>query len=1190
MLRGRFEVRPLVVATLLALTAGATSPAVSSAQSVTVIDVGAPGADGSSGQDGGAGGASVAEAVGALLRAEPDTQVRAEATGGAGGVAGAGADGGHGGHAMARSTVVDGPPNTSPSQSRPIDSVAVAVGGAGGDASGAGSRAGDGGRANGSASLDLPNALIPSHEARPAIELTGGAGGVGHAFADGGDGGDIDQVDGIAIVRDDLGLEASATARGGDGGASYGGQAGSGGDADIAVTLFHGSPADSRLDVIARGGDGGEARTGGVAGAAGNAVARAELESFDGSQGSVTSNAEAYGGSGAASAADGVSGVAGGSARAASTARVVIGPDSSTVVAYAVATGGTGGAGRGVGQRGGDGGEAQAIAESSSDANASRDLSLHTHETGGTGGAGFAGADGGTGASIAHTSDFSVPHGTNVQRTHVMVGGDGGASEGGLAGDGGAAQLNLEGVSDSTGGSTFDVSGGSGGQAMLGGTGGRGGDAAITGVLAAPGSFASNRVLIVSGGAGGGVEAGHGDGGAGGNAVIDVDYDIDGYLRLTDRLQGGDGGSVLAGATGNGGQGGNVTLTTVTTADREAGDLRITGGSGGDGRGAGNRGGDAGTISLDSQSQFTGTGSVQRTVHVAGGRGGAGFDGADAGRAADVALEDALRFDSASPLSVNQYVYGGDGGSASGSTPGVAARGGDARSVLNLEHAGAGRALSQRAGYGWACRQTGRTRHAVEVGYAAASGEASGSVSVYALGLGGLAGLDGTGGEGLLGPVSGVSTGGERVVVDGEARGGDGKLASTPGFGGHGGDATAVDAVDGRTSGALQLNQTAIGGNGGCRSIGAFGCREGGDGGDAISRLTRVKEVGSLGMSVTAVAGYGGREVPDTNFPYYINHVPGSADAYGSGANEDGSAVVSALARGGDSSSIWSSAPDDMGHARAEAHASSPVQAATASARATAGRHEHLGPLSRIVNTGGVATAASSATGPSGSAFSTGISGGDPFTHITATAKSTLPVLLGAPGSVATTHARIRVDGQGDAIAAEFEEQAGAYAYVSNGRRIGNEGVGVLGGRDDVGVAHGDLTLSSSIAFDTAGNYHMAALRDQVLRFHGLQSSGEDFASVTFVATTSGIRLVDQTFGSLAEAIAFFSRRYVIGDWLDAAGVASARAIAFQLDVVTDHRGQGFQVGFTLSSVPEPGTALLVVVGLVWLGVRARRQ
>ena len=139
---------------------------------------------------------------------------------------------------------------------------------------------------------------------------------------------------------------------------------------------------------------------------------------------------------------------------------------------------------------------------------------------------------------------------------------------------------------------------------------------------------------------------------------------------------------------------------------------------------------------------------------------------------------------------------------------------------------------------------------------------ATGPVAIFASAIGGAGGSSNSS-SGAIGAaprlqLSGTSTGGLDVTISGKLIGGDGGNAVA--HAGDGASVSAVNTVNGNTTGNLNLSQTVIGGNGGLlgSAIGAIGSP--GQGGTASSDLSKTASTGASQFVLDAVAegGVGG--------------------------------------------------------------------------------------------------------------------------------------------------------------------------------------------------------------------------------------------------------------------------------------------------------------------------------------------
>lgn len=272
-------------------------------------------------------------------------------------------------------------------------------------------------------------------------------------------------------------------------------------------------------------------------------------------------------------------------------------------------------------------------------------------------------------------------------------------------------------------------------------------------------------------------------------------------------------------------------------------------------------------------------GDATNTATATAGHGGSG------GRGGDALPADP---DTSPPLDGAAGGHGARGGDALATASSTVASG--EASATATARAGSG-ANGGSGGYGWPPPDDWIDREGIHGNggrggdaTAAAEATAPGAVTVTAIARGGQGGgadfeglVPGDGGNAVLGVVHGESTGGGEVRVDGRAYGGSGYLLGHPGQEyasqyGNGASVTVVDAVSGRTSGALHLQQEAHGGDGRVA-------------GDATSRLSEAGSFGSLGIWNIAKGGWG----------YHA----GSATAAATGVNHTGTAHVQVDAQGG---------------------------------------------------------------------------------------------------------------------------------------------------------------------------------------------------------------------------------------------------------------------------------------------------
>ena len=207
-----------------------------------------------------------------------------------------------------------------------------------------------------------------------------------------------------------------------------------------------------------------------------------------------------------------------------------------------------------------------------------------------------------------------------------------------------------------------------------------------------------------------------------------------------------------------------------------------TGGTGGLGQ--------DGAQAVASVRAVTDDGTAIASVRQQGGHGGGSSTVALGGNGADSQLADAVTGSTTGRLELDQYAYGGDGGSGQ-----QGGDGGAASSTLDVVHSGSDLEVDARAFAGDGGRSFGAGNDDGVDGsaYASARGESAGNVSVRA---------EASGDDATLGPVYGKSTTGGTVDVTAVLR-----SSGTQ-------DLVLDNAVDGDTTGVLALGQTAYGGDG----------------------------------------------------------------------------------------------------------------------------------------------------------------------------------------------------------------------------------------------------------------------------------------------------------------------------------------------------------------------------------------
>ena len=257
------------------------------------------------------------------------------------------------------------------------------------------------------------------------------------------------------------------------------------------------------------------------------------------------------------------------------------------------------------------------------------------------------------------------------------------------------------------------------------------------------------------------------------------------------------------------------------------------------------------------------------------------------------------------------------------------------------------------------------------------------------------------------------------------ARGGSGGYASS-GQAGNGHGVTLVNAVSGETSGDLHIRQQASGGGGGGEYLIDSTPAVGGQGGTAVSELTREAHSASLGLASEASGGFGGTVAPTIGS---IAGTGASGVARATAINSLGSASASVVSSGGIGGHVWEGKVPDVG--------------------ASGGRGG---------NAEGLATATSTADGQTASASSLvfGGTGGE-----AAGSADFLP--RGGQGGDALGHALATSHGADSTITVNGEAYGGQGGL---GLQIAGGGHGGDGFSRSQGIAFGDSTV---VVKDRAG-------------------------------------------------------------------------------------------------------------------------
>ena len=320
------------------------------------------------------------------------------------------------------------------------------------------------------------------------------------------------------------------------------------------------------------------------------------------------------------------------------------------------------------------------------------------------------------------------------------------------------------------------------------------------------------------------------------------------------------------------------TLTVFdTSASQVTGSVIAIGGAGGSAGVGSGANGAAANVSVYVASS-TG-GAVKAIAQQVGGNGGSGFNGANGGAGADSNLATSpgsqvvTATTTGGAVALEQTAIGGNGGLSIGGTAGAA---GNASSTLVYTDSYAS-SLS---------------------GVASAGGGNGGDVS----GQGLTAGNGGT----AVAAVSLTSTvAGAPVTAGAIQSGGDGGVGTNGANGGAGADSVLVTsptaanpAVSGSTTGALDLQQSALGGAAGGSDSGTAGVAGNGVSilvvqDNAASSLSGLSQAygGTGGSTMTGTASAAGNATAKTNLTSYVNGAPvnAAADAYAGAGGSTGS-------------------------------------------------------------------------------------------------------------------------------------------------------------------------------------------------------------------------------------------------------------------------------------------------------------
>ncbi|MEZ4354991.1 MAG: hypothetical protein R3F16_15220 [Myxococcota bacterium] len=740
---------------------------------------------------------------------------------------------------------------------RSVTTSARAAGGAGGDVDGTSLVAGAGGTADASA-YGIATDQTLFH--RVSVTAEGGSGGWGDGLENGGDGGDVFLQDAVA---GEGGVTLTLEQR------AVGGDAGGGGEGGDATSVLEADRAEGNLSLVvsAEGGDssagrGGDGRASAVATAGGDVRVDARVVAGE-DRGSLGTEAAAQPAATATLGPVRGTSTGGGSVEVLGRLEAARGGASLT--------------------RASDGGDA--LLTNAVDADTTGAIRLLQSAIAGQGGeisrapAGTPGTHGGDASSeLVYTKNAA----SLDARVEATAGISFGQDESGLlieaAHARSVADLRNEGGSVSI---DYDTTGAAGTTAFVGvDRAGAGGSA--TSVLRATTSGDGQSIAIGAdesstvGGRGGSdlpfsdvLFAGNGgEGRTEATGIAEGDSHVDVRAFATGGV-GGTGGRAFDGGT-NGNGGDAIAVARGSNAGASAVEVlaSATGGAGGGNQSSDRdmRGGDGGSGSAIAHGESTGGGDVTVTARVTGGRGTEGGVGGDA------VVVDGASGQTTGRLRLVQEAIGGSY---------VSGIGGGATSSIDIRDTNAARLEVESLAVSGSGTTTGGAR-------ASASAIGANDVEVTAR-VRASSGI--RGGAVSVGPVRGESTGGGDVVVRAEIGGDDFR----GGFVGalDGGDVTIEDAVDGRTTGRLELIQRALAGAARVDPVSGLP----GDAPNATNRLVRGVSAGTVDGFLESMGGTGYSDGFRSQSPATEG---GAATVEAALHNDAGDLVLNAVSRGGD--------------------------------------------------------------------------------------------------------------------------------------------------------------------------------------------------------------------------------------------------------------------------------------------------
>ena len=694
---------------------------------------------------------------------------------------------------------------------------------------------------------------------------------------------------------------------------------------------------------------------------------------------------------------------------------------------------------------------------------------------------------------------------------------------------------------------------------------------------------------------------------SGGDAAATAETQTSGGAVAFAKATGGVGGDGLADLTA--GPGGDA-LASAVAENTNAESVQVTaqayGGQGGPFEfsppGNDGPGGDGGSASRGSvHGASTGGGQVTVEATAAGGDGGRAGPGKTAGAGAPIALDDAVDGDTSGSLILRQYAIGGSSGD------GLDPSAGSAESHLTRAKSASSLELVTEATAGG---RTGQfydptTRHGgsgVGANASVAGSNEAGSLQVRAAALAGSGSRcfpescpSPTGGNATASASAETQGDGHAILIgkfpDGPPVNGFPTVYRYGAYGGNGGPSLFGSVDPGRGGDATSSSAgTALGNS----SVEVHDYAEGGAGGDFSFGPFLVTAVGAPGGSATS-----------------------SASAQGAGESQ---VAAHSAARGGPSSIYFGTSPA-LWERGGDAHADASAQGAgEVHAEATAtGGGSWFGPGNVILTArslGGEAHALASAQGPIGSASSLAVTSGDTVLRMGIGANASLLSQVSVEAHASSTQAfdPSPAAGGGDVIgravvtplAADIDQVFAAHAALADAFESAEVdqylGLGRIDMRSSQLADTGSILLSSSVDFDIAVS--TVALpgfpgpRSAWIGFFESGVAGDGFESLRIRLANNEDLILDVLLTD-PDAVALY---------LDEAAVDLGQILAsfpptlptvfptghltLDLDLMVRDVDDSFGVGFIIGStpIPEPGTALLLAVGIAVLAARARRQ